>query len=345
MKVRLRDVAVAAQVSPATVSKVLSGSGSYPVSALTAARVRRAALDLGYVPDASARNLRLRRSGQLGVVLEAVGPSEPDALVGGVPAGHMVRRTFDGAILAGLSGAARDLQVPALVVYPGGAPDIRTYLDGRVDGLLVGCDPLRGHALLGALRGAPLPVVALWTQRPAAGVAAVDVDHALGARLAAEHLLGLGHRHICFYGGGEGSGVEHFARREAGYRDALRAAGAAPRPAVHDGARLVQAVRDGVTAVFAETDLGAAAAFAALRAAGLQVPADVSLVGFDDIQGAEYIAGGLSTVYQPAEEMAAAGVLALLDLLDGGVPGLRLVPPRLIVRRTTAAPRCRPLPV
>ncbi len=336
MKVRIKEVAAAAGVSAATVSKVLSGRAAYAVHAETARRVRQVALDLGYVPDVAARNLRTRQTGQLGVVLEAVEPSEPDRLLGGLTTSGAVRRTFDGAIMAGLSDAAREWQVPALVVYPGIGPPQR-YLDGRVDGLLVSCNPLRGHYLLAELAQLPLPVVALWTEAVPPGISMVDVDHQGGARLAAEHLLALGHTRLAFYGGGQASGVEHFQRREAGYRQALERAGLTPRPAIHQGGVLVEAVRRGeVSAVFAETDLGAAAAVQALSRAGLRIPDDVSLVGFDDILGAEYIAGGLTTVYQPAAEMAAQGVRVLLDRLGGAAATRTLLPTRLMVRRSTA---------
>ncbi|GGL80072.1 LacI family transcriptional regulator [Deinococcus aerolatus] len=335
-RVSIREVAAASGVSTATVSKVLSGRAEYPVRAETAQRVRKVALELGYVPDVAARNLRTRQTGQLGVVLEAVGSSEPDSLLGGPVAGRAVSRTFDGAIMAGLSGAARELGVPALVVYPGSAGLAHPYLDGRVDGLLVSCDPLRGHDLLHRLMGAALPVVALWSARVPPGMGAADADHAGGAALAVGHLLDLGHTHIAFYGGGQASGVEHFQRREQGYQEAMIAAGLPPVAAVHDGDLLVQAVRQGqISAVFAETDLGAAAAFQALNRAGLRVPQDVSLMGFDDIQGAEFIAGGLSTVYHPAAEMAAEGVRLLLAQLAGHAPRQVQLPTHLVLRHST----------
>ncbi|THF87922.1 LacI family transcriptional regulator [Deinococcus sp. KSM4-11] len=339
MRIRIKEVAERAGVSASTVSKVLSGHDVYAVRAETAQRVRQVARDLGYVPDVAARNLRTRRTGQLGVVLEAVGASEPDELLGDPSVSSAVRRTFDGAIMAGLSGAARELGVPALVVYPGGGHALHTFLDGRVDGLLVGCDPLRGHGLLASLAQATLPVVALWTQRVPESVGAVDVDHAGGAALATAHLIGLGHTRIVFYGGGIRSGVEHFARRQEGYARAMASAGLPALAALHDGPSLLHAVREGVSAVVAETDLGAAAAYRALRSAGLRVPDDVSLIGFDDIQGAEYIAGGLSTVYHPAAEMAAEGVQALMRRLSGEAPRQQLIPARLVLRRSTAAPR------
>ncbi|AZI44544.1 LacI family transcriptional regulator (plasmid) [Deinococcus psychrotolerans] len=337
MKVRIKEVAAAAGVSAATVSKVLSGRTGYAVQAETAQRVRQVALTLGYVPDVAARNLRTRRTGQLGVVLEAVGSSEPDQLLGGLTTSSAVRRTFDGAIMAGLSDAARSLNVPALVIYPGSSGLHRTYLDGRVDGLLVSCDPLRGHQLLQDLAQLPMPVVALWTQGKLPGISTVDVNHQAGARQAVEHLLNLGHTRIAFYGGGQASGVEHFQRREAGYREALEAAGLPALAAIHQGEQLVDAVCLGeVSAVFAETDLGAAAVVQALAGAGLSVPGDLSLVGFDDILGAEYIAGGLTTVYQPAAEMAAEGVRVLLARLGGAPVSQTLLPTRLMVRRSTA---------
>ena len=103
-----------------------------------------------------------------------------------------------------------------------------------------------------------------------------------------------------------------------------------------DGSLLVEAVwRGEVSAVFAETDLAAAAVVQALSRAGLSVPGDVSLVGFDDILGAEYIAGGLSTVYHPAAEMAAEGIHTLMKRLQGAEPSRQLLSPRLIVRRST----------
>ncbi len=343
-------MALASGVSAATVSKVLSGRGDYAVQAQTAERVRQVALELGYVPDMAAKHLRTRRTGQIGVILEAVGASEPETALGqeAASAASALRSTFDGAIMAGLSGAARDYHVPALVVYPGSALPARSYLDGRVNGLIVSCDPLRGHALLSALEHTSLPVVALWTQQVPGGIRAVDVDHALGAAQAVGHLLDLGHTRIAFYGGGINSGVEHFARREAGYRQTLSAAGLAYLPALHGAAALLEAVRRGrVSAVFAETDLAAAAVHRALSRAGLNVPGDLSLVGFDNLQGAEYIAGGLTTIDHPAAAMAAEGVRILIEQLAGGgqsefLPVRSLIAPHLIVRRSTQVYRERP---
>ena len=346
MAPKIKDVARAAGVSAATVSKVLSGAAAgYQVRAATAERVRRVAGELGYVPDAAARGLRTRRTGQLGVVLDEVGAAEPGlgvrrgALTLSAPA--LVRRTFDGAILAGLSEAARREGVRALLVYPqsgGEGPEPFSpehFLDGRIEGLIVGCDPLRGHRLIHRLDPARLPTLALWTQKAPGGMGWADADHRGGGRLAAEHLLALGHRQLGFYGAGLTGGVEHFRLRHQGFLDALGGAGLH----LQSRADLLEAVRAGaLTAVFAESDMEAAAVVQGLAAAGLTVPGDLSVVGFDDVYGAEFIGPGLTTVYHPAAEMAAAGVSGLMRLLAGApVQDCRvLVPTRLVVRGTTA---------
>ncbi|MFC4454165.1 LacI family DNA-binding transcriptional regulator [Deinococcus sonorensis] len=338
MKLKIKDVATAAGVSPATVSKVLTGQEvAYAINAATAERVRRVALELGYVPDAAARNLRTGRTGQLGVVLAATSPSEPVGELGELNAAAALRRTFDGAILAGLGEAARQHGVPALVVYPEGPEgEAARFLDGRIDGLLVSRDPLRPHQLLDHLDPQRLPLVALWTQQTPDAVGHVDADHRGGTRLATEHLLRLGHQQIVYYGAGR-EGPEHFALREQGYQDAMRAAGLGGGiQRTHASGRLVSLVEGGCTAVVAETDLAAAAVARTLNVAGLRVPQDVSLVGFDDMVGAEFIAGGLTTVYHPAAEMAAQGVVTLLARLAGHPPERLLVPTRLVVRRSTA---------
>ena len=164
---------------------------------------------------------------------------------------------------------------------------------------------------------------------------AVDIDHQTDGAPATRHLLELGHRRIASYGG-EASGVEHFRRRGFGYRQGMFAAGVPVHKSIHDGALLIGAVRARrVGAIFTETDLAAAAVVQSFARAGVGVPGDVSLVGFDDILGAGHIASGLTTMYHPAAEMAAEGVYTLMRRFQGA-PGSRMfLPPHLIVRRST----------
>ncbi len=348
MKLRIKDVAAAAGVSTATASKVLTGQGAqYQVNAQTMKRVERVARELGYVPNAAARQLRMQRTGQIGVVLDEVTAAtdvfnlEFSALR--LSAQVAVRRTFDAAIMAGLSGAARRLNLAAFVVYPQDAGQLEAahFMDGRIDGLLVSCDPLRGHDLIRRIDPKRLPLVALWTQNVPDGVGFADADQRGGGQLATAHLLELGHRRIAFYGSGLGGGVEHFELRHQGYLDTLSAAGINASFHAKDSLEVLRLLQsnDPITAIFAETDMEAAALARDLHSANLRIPEDVSLVGFDNVFGADFIAGGLTTVYHPAEEMAEVGLKHLLDLIAGSnFETLRsLVPTQMLIRNTTRA--------
>ncbi len=355
MKVlKIKDVAFAAGVSPATASKVLTGNGvAYQVSAITIERVKRIAKELGYVPNVAARNLRLQRTGQFGVVLEEVMASEQAVTLEindfKLSAMASVRRTFDGAIMAGLSDAARQHQLEAFVVYPklnnAATLEPNRFLDGRIDGLLIGRNPLKSNDLIYQIPPARLPMVALWTQNVPEGVGFADADQLGGGVMAVQHLLELGHRRIAFYGSGLHSGVEHFVLRHIGYLQALESAGITPQASWYvsslESLQVVLKAQDRVTAIFAETDMEAALVAREVQRAGLRIPEDISIIGFDDVFGADFIAGGLTTVYHPAQEMAAEGVKNLLALLAGqSTEDCRsIVPTRIVKRRTTARVR------
>jgi DNA-binding LacI/PurR family transcriptional regulator len=254
-----------------------------------------------------------------------------------------VSRTFDAAIMAGLSGAARRLNLDAFVVYPQDAGQLEAahFMDGRIDGLLISCNPLRGHDLVRRIDPTRLPLVALWTQNVPDGVGFADADQRGGGRMATTHLLELGHRRIAFYGSGLGGGVEHFESRHQGYLDALNEAGIKPSFHARDSLEVLHLLRstDPITAIFAETDMEAAALTRDLNAANIRIPEDVSLVGFDNVFGADFIAGGLTTVYHPAEEMAELGLKHLLDLIAGSsAETLRsVIPTQMLIRSTTRA--------
>jgi DNA-binding LacI/PurR family transcriptional regulator len=356
MKVlKIKDVAAAAGVSPGTASKVLTGNGvAYQVSASTIERVQRVAKELGYVPNIAARNLRLQRTGQIGIVLEEVMANEGsvDLEINDFRLSAMasVRRTFDGAIMAGLSDAARQHQLEAFVVYPklnaAAHLEPNRFLDGRIDGLLIGRNPLKANDLIYQIDPKRLPLVALWTQVVPEGVGFADADQRGGGLMAVRHLLELGHRKIAFYGSGVDAGIEHFVLRHQGYLEGLKAAGVVPNPAwqVSSTVALLELLRgrDPVTAVFAETDTEAAAVARDVQLAGLRIPEDISLIGFDDVFGADFIAGGLTTIYHPAQEMAAEGVKNLLALLLGSsIEDCRSIVPTRVVKRHTTAPTPR----
>jgi LacI family transcriptional regulator len=336
--VKIGDVAAAAGVSISTVSKVLSGKGrDFKHSSATVAHVQKVAQDLGYVPNAAARGLRNRRTNQVGVILSGF----QDA---GIP--PEVRLSLEGAFLLGLIGAARERGLPGVVIYPtdpSHALEPNLYLDGRVDGLIVQSDPW-GHNLLRDLDPRRIPTVGVWTQDVPDGMAYADTDHFGGAVQALEHLLSLGHRRIAFLGPPlERLGsVENFRRRLEGYHHALEGAGVTPdlRWHVQDHHGVLRLLRepDPITAVFAVSDRRVISLVSALQAAGVRIPQDLSLVGFDNVLGADLIAGGLTTVEQPVIDVGAAALENLLALVEGANAQhcRTVVPTRLIVRNSTA---------
>ncbi len=184
--VKMRDVATHAGVSVSTVSKILSGSAaSSQIPLRTIERVRRSALQLGYIPNAVARSLRTQRTREIGIVLGMETYPEAAAL------------TLDGTFLLGLINAAAVCHLPGLVVYPreenSVISDVSRYLDGRIEGLLVrSSTPHQEEQLLSLLAESPLPVVAIWTQEVPDVVGYVDVDHRAGSYQAVQYLLKLG---------------------------------------------------------------------------------------------------------------------------------------------------------
>jgi LacI family transcriptional regulator len=190
-----------------------------------------------------------------------------------------------------------------------------------------------------------LPIVGLDRDIDSADIPLVQVDNRLGARLATKHLLELGHRYIAHVAGAPTLGIS--GERIAGYRDALTQADVAPEAhLIADGGfteeggyhAMQTLLKAHPTAVFAANDLSAVGAITALAEAGLAVPGDVSIVGFDDLRLATYTSPPLTTVHQPAREIAQRATQLLLELAAGGrVDELRhLLEPRLVVRSSTA---------
>ncbi len=345
--VTIKDVAAEAGVTPGTVSKVLTAN-DYSASAATSAKVKAAAKKLGYVPNSSASNLRNRRSGQIGIVLNELDSSGRSMAlqISGLQMSSLeiVQISFDGAVLAGLTGAIRRHKQGSFVIYPQptnpSEDDMHRYMDRRVEGFVVRTDPRTSNRLLTELDPSRVPMVALWTQDVPPGVGYSDVDHVGGAKLAVQHLLELGHRHIAYFGDGVGSGHKHFELRHTGYLEVLKEAGLSVY-GVSDALQVrgLMKATDAVTAVFAPTDLQAAVLAQDLINLGVRIPEDISLVGFDDIFGSDFIAGGLTTVYHPVREMAEMAVDNLMALIRGETVAKcrTIIPTRLIVRASSRA--------
>jgi LacI family transcriptional regulator, repressor for deo operon, udp, cdd, tsx, nupC, and nupG len=323
-----RDVARQAGVSQATVSLVMGGKWRGRVSVRTAEAVRAAADALGYRPNLAARSLRL-------------GLTRTALLV--VPA---LTSDFFARVHAGAAQIAAEHDF-GMVLYPspegiGPAPDPFGSARASLDGVIASS---MAPEALAALRGGGLPLVMLDSD-PAGGRAAatVNLDIAGGMRDVTEHLLRLGHRSIAHLSAAVDSWT--FRERAGALQDALARCTAPPaavEPAelsvtggLHAAERILRAERR-PTAVVCDDDLLAAACKAARRL-GLRVPDDVSVTGFDDLAVATAVEPELTTVRLPAEEIGAAGMRALLAVLDGRVPDAEVLGVELVVRGSTGPP-------
>ncbi|GAA3652639.1 LacI family DNA-binding transcriptional regulator [Microbacterium marinilacus] len=328
-RVTIRDVALAAGVSVATVSKVVNGRDG--IADATSERVLGVVADLGYESSLVATSMRRRRTGVVGVL---VAEFEPFAL----------------QLLQGVSEALQGTDY-----------DVLAYAGSVSEGDHVGWERrslsrLGGTLIDGAVVVTPtvavptsvVPAVAIDPHTGPAGPATVDTDNLAGARLATEHLLSLGHRRI---GHLRGRGDLVSAQlRERGYREALADAGIAfdERLVAEGGYRRAEAAvaaaallssDEPPTAVFAANDLSAIETVRIATERGLRVPDDLSVIGFDDIPDATACSPTLTTIRQPLHEMGAAAVRTLLDMLSGGEGGHVRMPAELIVRESTGAPR------
>jgi len=328
----IEDVAARSGVSTATVSRVLSGS--VPARPATRERVLAAARELDYRPSGIARALKRRETRTIGlVVTDITNPFYPQIVRAVEAAAH--DRGYGILLANGGDDAARELEHLDLLV------------ERRVDGIVVASSRMtRRHAE--RLREASVPVVLVNDTVAGSGLPTVTTAHRRGARMAAQHLIGLGHRRI----GHIGAPSAHPAagQRRRGVRDALRAAGCAePVVAIGDGgvaggARAVEAlIGAGVTGIVAYNDLTAIGALRALRGVGVSVPREMSVVGFDDIDLAAWTDPPLTTIHQPTDQLGRWAVEHLAELLAGPRGAVAQAPvflePELVVRGSTAPPR------
>ncbi len=329
---RIYEVAKSAGVSIATVSRVANGSA--PVDARTEKRVRAAMERLGYRPHALARGLAARRSHTVGLLITDI----LDPYFAEIVRGAQAQSELSGYVVllgdASVHTAREDLLV-------------RRLLERRVDGLIVASSRTT-EEYAEQLRSEDVPVVCINGPR-GQFPHAVQIDNRAGARLAIAHLVALGHRRIAYVAGP--TGVTTQEERLAGYRAALREAGLRYDPQLvvagsgkleesREAARALLAQSDAPTAIFAYNDRSAIGCYQAIRAAGLRVGADVSVVGFDDVVMASWVDPALTTVSQPREEMGRIAVDMLLSILRAESPDDHVVVlPRLVVRASTGPAR------
>jgi DNA-binding LacI/PurR family transcriptional regulator len=334
----MKDVAQAAGVSIATASYALSGNGiALKVSPQTILRVQNAAAELNYVPNAVARDLRVKRTGQIGVLMSTIKTTMDESQ----------RVQIDGALMMGLVQAIQDLELVSLNVFPRHTTaniDVTRYVNGRIDGLIIlQADPWDA-TFLKELEAKRLPVVSIWSREVPKSMGFADTDNQGGGRIATEHLLALGHRRIgCLTREDVYPSNPHIEMRHAGYLEAMQKAGIPANQTFR--ARTYKAGMDlidqGVTAFFMPYFLTVADFIKRLESEGLRVPEDISIVTFDDVARNDEVSRRLTTIYQPVQEMAIKALHHLVAMINGedAKHCRSVIPTHLIVRETTAAPK------
>jgi DNA-binding LacI/PurR family transcriptional regulator len=329
----IKDVANHAGISIATVSRALNTPER--VSPATLARVQQAVQALHYRPNAIGRQLRAVRTGLLGVIL----PSLANPVFG---------ECMEGIDEAASAAGKRVLLMTT--AYDRAKEDhaIATMLEQRVDGLILTVADASANPRLDELDGEGLPYVLVYndaagpTQAPSR--CSVTVDNYAAAGDAVRALLAHGHKRIRMLSGTLAAS-DRAARRHAGYRDALQAAGIAAAPPVEvdfnadalqpqELAALLQAPRP--TAIFCSNDRLALLAVRALREAGLDVPGDISVIGFDGLAMGQWLTPRLATVVQPHHRIGTEAAQALLRRIDGAALAPIVLPHQVLTGGTLA---------
>lgn len=331
--VTIHDVAARAGVSTATVSRTLAAPDL--VSEEARSRVLAAIRVTGYTPNMAARNLRARRSMMVLVVVPNIANAFFAEVLRGID-DELVAHGY-GIIIGNLDNLTeREARYVDLVFA------------GQVDGALL----LSGHIPAGngrLMSEAGLPIATICMEIPGSLFPSVMVDDQKSSRRVAEYLVSLGHRTFGYVSGPKGNRNE-LGRRE-GFATALAEAGFDPaRISSWQGDFMiesgVQAAREFLalpkrpTAVYAASDSMAISFMKTVMEAGIRVPDDVSVVGFDGIEFSEFVTPTLTTIQQPRNEIGRTGARILIESLASGTrpPSVRLEAP-LIIRDSTAPPR------
>ena len=327
--VTIKDVAREAHVSVATVSRALNGHDN--VAEAVRQQVLATAARLRYQPHAAARSLSSRRTQTIGVVL-------PD-----------LHGEFFSELIRGIDQVARAHRQHLLVSSYHGHPeeqgDALRAMRGRVDGLLVLSPYADRPGFLTDNLPEALPVVLINTQLPGSEFPSLSIDNYRGASAMVEHLVEAGHRRIAFIGGP----ADNFDARERarGYRDALARLLPKQEPwelpgdfdeasGYEAGRQLLQA-KQRPDAVFAANDMMALGCLYAFNEAGLRVPADVALAGFDDIPLARFVHPPLTTMRVNIAELGGMAMTRLLQSIESGAAdaGSQLLLPEPVVRASS----------
>lgn len=329
-KPTILDVAKRAGVSKSLVSMVIRGDDR--VSPIRREAVLKATADLDYRPNAMARGLVQRRTRIIGVVVSDL------------------RNPFNGDVVSGILNEAAGLGYKALINTSDRRRDleadaIESFLELRVDGLVLATSRIDDQTV--ELATSAVPVVVLGRRTSDSFTDSLTIDNVMGAEIAVDHCVDLGHRAIAHVAGREGMAARS---RRTGYERAMGRHGLTDHMTIVDGgfteaggyrggrALLEQQMLP--TAVIAANDLCAIGVLNALEEAGLEIPRDVSVVGYDNTSLAALRHVSLTTIHQPGEDMGRKAMDLLFERIHEGRtdPRHEVVAPSLVVRSTTAPP-------
>lgn len=337
-RVTSQDVANLAGVSRTTVSLVLNNVEGIHISPETRQKVRDAADQLGYVPNATAQALATQRAKAIGLVMTR----SPH---------HIASDTFLPQILGGLLDIIKQHKLRLLIEAVEVEHQDRVYLElaraKHIDGMIL-LTPRIDDAGLKKLEEVEVPAVVMGKLTDSNHYS-VDVDNRLAAKKAVQYLLELGHKQIACISNAPAS-YSASPERVLGYKEALVEAGLISDDALiryaefdpESGFTCMQSLmasREKFTAVFVASDNVAMGAKSALREADLRIPEEVSIIGFDDIPWAKYSDPPLTTIRLPAQKLASEACLMLLDLMQGSEPKEQhvVLDTELIVRKSCQA--------
>ncbi|HMC27236.1 MAG TPA: LacI family DNA-binding transcriptional regulator [Verrucomicrobiae bacterium] len=336
----LRSLSAYLKLSPATVSVVINNSpAAKAIPEHTKHRILQAARKLNYRANFFARSLSLKRGYTIGVLVPELSEGYAAAIMSGIE-DELLKRGYFYFV------ASHRGRLALIEEYP------RMLIDRAVEGMILVNTPLT-HTL-------SVPAVSISGHRRVKGLINVGVDNTKGAFLAMEHIVKLGHREIAFFKGHPGSADTTYrwngvcrAASQMGARIRpeltlqLQRGASHPGPSVpeegYENAQKLLATGKPFTALVAFNDISAIGAMRAFRDAGLRVPDDVSVSGFDDIQGAAYLTPRLTTVRQPLRRMGEIAADQLLTrIVNGKKSGAQQisVEPELVIRESTCKPRC-----
>ncbi len=336
--VSIQDIAQAAGVSHTTVSRALRNSQL--ISSDVRNHIQQLARSMGYTPNAVAQSLRGQRTHTIGLVVTTI--ADP----------------FVGRVVRGIEDIAQKYNISLFLSASYNNPErevsiIENFHRRRVDGVIVAAAKIDAHQELHLARlNVPIVLINQQAESDLDCLHSISVDDYAGAHKAVEHLIQLGHRKIGYLGAGNRPRSNRI--RLNGYRDTLADAGLQYRDDyvrmapverryhsddVIDGkALLPDLIAAGVTSVFCYNDMVAIGAMLACRELGISIPTGLSIVGFDDVETAQYVTPPLTTVHQPKLRLGELAMEMLLDLITDHPVENHVFPTDLIVRGSTAPP-------